>query len=212
MIKVIIIDDHGLFRLGLKAILSDNKAIELVKDYESPEMFLEEWRSQGIRCDIILTDLSFDNSNGFSFIRKAKELDKNLKVIALSMHKEEFYILNAVESGVEGYLHKDIREEELIKAIKKVMNGETYYSDFVSRILINNIYNKPKRSNQPFLTGREREVVNYLVEGMSTKEIASELNVSPRTIEAHRYNILGKFGLQSTSELIRKVMEQKIIF
>jgi DNA-binding NarL/FixJ family response regulator len=212
MIKISLIDDHSLFRLGLKAIISNDKDIELVGDYGSPEEFLERWQSNPVGVDLVITDLSFDDSNGLDLIKTVKKLNSNVKVIALSMHKEEFYILSAVESGVEGYLHKDIRETEFIKAIKQVMAGESYYSGFVSQILIKNIYNKPKRSSQPFLTSREREVVNYLAKGLSTREIASKLKVSPRTIDAHRYNILGKFGLQNTTQLVRKIMEQKITF
>ena len=212
MIKVVILDDHNLFRLGLKSILAEEKDIQLLEDYESPERFQDELLAKNIKPDIALTDLSFGNSNSFDLIRKIKEFDKMIKVIVLSMHKEEFYIINAIESGADGYLHKDIKEDELIKGIRKVAAGESYYSGFISQILINNIYNRPKRSNQPFLTNREKEVVNYLVEGLSSKEIAARLKVSPRTIEAHRYNILNKFGLQSTTELIKKVIEQKIIF
>jgi DNA-binding NarL/FixJ family response regulator len=212
MIKIGIVDDHSLFRLGIKAILSANEGILLQKEYDCPETFLIEWKDSTIPFDVILADLSFDRSNGFSFIKKVKSMNKQLKVIALTMHKEEFYILNAVEAGVDGYLHKDITEAELVKGIRKVMSGESYYSEFISKVLINNIYKKTKRSSQPFLTAREREVVNYLVNGLSTKEIASKLDVSPRTIDAHRYNILAKFNLQNTTELIRRVTEQKIIF
>lgn len=212
MIRVVIIDDHSLFRLGVKAILSDVKEIELIQDFQSPEEFLKRWSAYRLKVDVALTDLTFDNSNSFNHIQKLKALDEGLKVIALSMHREEFYIINAVSSGADGYLHKDIDEEELVRAIRRVASGESYFADFASQVLINNVYNKPRRSSHPFLTAREKEVANFLVEGMSSKEIAFKLHVSPRTIDAHRYNILGKFGLQSTAELIRKVMEQKIIF
>src|SRR5690606_12117039 len=134
-----------------------------------------------------------------------------LKVIILSSHKEEFYVLNALEAGVDGYIHKDAEPEELITGILKVLNDEKFYSVEISSLLINSIYKKPGRGI-PFLTKKEKQVIKHLMDGYSSKEIAAMLDVSPRTIETHRANVLNKFGLKNTTELIKKVIEQKIKF
>jgi DNA-binding NarL/FixJ family response regulator len=117
--------------------------------------------------------------------------------------------MNAVESDIDGYIHKDTEPEELILGITKVLNGEKFYSLEISNILISNLQ-KRNFKGLPFLTTKEKEIIKYLMEGNSSKEIAAMLAVSPRTIDTHRANILSKFNLKNTNELITKIAEQKI--
>ena len=162
-------------------------------------------------ADIILIDISLANESGLEVARYIKNVNPSLRTIVLSSHKEEFYVVNALDAGVDGYIHKDAEPEELISGIYKVMTGEKFYSIEISSLLINNIYNKPYRG-LPFLTNKEKQVIKFLMEGCSSKEIAGALDVSPRTVETHRANVLNKFGLKNTTELIKKIVEQKIKF
>jgi DNA-binding NarL/FixJ family response regulator len=209
-VKVAIVDDHGLFRFGINAILKNEPSVIVVGDYAQAGDMMEDIKQN--TPDLIITDLSLEKESGLELIKKIKAAYPRIKVLVMSMHKDEFHIATAVESGCDGYLNKDDTPEEVVTAIKTLMNDEKYYSKDISNILMNRIYNNPRHSTQPFLTQKEKEVVHYLMKGLSSKEIASQMNISSRTVEAHRYNILNKFGLRSATELVKLVAEQKIQF
>jgi DNA-binding NarL/FixJ family response regulator len=207
---IAVLDDHGLFRFGISAILKSEPTFTLVGDYsQSADLF--KAIPDNIP-NIIITDLSLGKESGLDVIKKIKTQYPRIKILVMSMHKDEFHISSAVESGCDGYLYKDDKPEELIAAVKALMNDEKYYSKEVSTILVNRIYNNPRHSTQPFLTIKEKEVVHHLMKGLSSKEIAVQMKVSARTVEAHRYNILNKFGLRSATELVKLVAEEKIKF
>lgn len=209
MINIAIIDDHALFRIGLVAILKNDPRINTVEEYANFQLVkhvVPHWN-----IDIALVDISLGKESGLEVARYIKSANARTKVVILSGHKEEFYLINAMESGVDGYIHKDIDDNELLTGISKVNRGEKFYSMEISNLLINNIYNKPQRG-LPFLTSKEKQVVKYLMDGYSSKEIAAKLDISPRTIETHRANVLSKFDLRNTTELIKKIVEQKIKF
>jgi DNA-binding NarL/FixJ family response regulator len=209
-VKISILDDHGLFRFGINAILQSEPSFAVVGDYSQARDMIEDIKIN--TPDLIITDLSLGKESGLELIKRVKALYPQTKVLVMSMHKDEFHIANAVESGCDGYLNKDDRPEEVIAAVKALISGEKYYSKEIANILMNKIYNNPRHSTQPFLTQKEKEVVHHLMKGLSSKEIASQMNISSRTVEAHRYNILSKFGLRSATELVKLVAEQKIQF
>jgi DNA-binding NarL/FixJ family response regulator len=209
MPKIVVIDDHALFRAGLVAILKKESKFEIVGEYRSftslkPLIPL-------LDANVVLVDISLGKESGLDVAKYIKNVNPALRVIILSSHKEEFYVVNALEAGVDGYIHKDSEPEELINGIKKVLAGERFYSIEISGLLINNIYNRGDKG-LPFLTNKEKEIVRYLMDGHSSKEIAAALDISPRTVETHRANVLSKFGLKNTTELIKKIVEQKIRF
>lgn len=209
MINIAIIDDHALFRIGLIAILKKDPKINIVEEYSSFNMarhLIPTWN-----IDIAFVDISLGKESGLEVAKFIKSTNNRTRVAILSGHKEEFYLINAMEAGVDGYIHKDIDESELLTGIAKIHRGEKFYSIEISNLLINNIYNKPQRG-LPFLTNKEKQVVKYLMDGYSSKEIAAKLDISPRTIETHRANVLSKFDLRNTTELIKKIVEQKIKF
>lgn len=209
MINIAIIDDHALFRIGLVAILKNDPRVSTVEEYSSFQMakhVIPNWN-----IDIAFVDISLGKESGLEVARYIKSTNARTKVAILSGHKEEFYLINAMEAGVDGYIHKDIDDSELLTGIAKINRGEKFYSMEISNLLINNIYNKPQRG-LPFLTNKEKQVVKYLMDGYSSKEIAAKLEISPRTIETHRANVLSKFDLKNTTELIKKIVEQKIRF
>jgi DNA-binding NarL/FixJ family response regulator len=206
--RIVLLDDHALFRIGLIAILRNEPTFEVSGEYRNFSQVKP--LIPNLQADLILVDITLEDESGLDVAKYIKNVNPALKVIMLSSHKEEFYVVNALEAGVDGYVHKDTEPDELIKGIRKVLRGEKFYSLEISSLLINNIYSKPK--GLPFLTKKEKEVIRYLLEGFSSKEIADKLDVSPRTIETHRANILNKFNLKNTTELIKKIVEQKIHF
>ncbi len=187
MINVAVIDDHALFRIGLIGILKTDPAINVVgeyKDFDSVMRLVPSWN-----VDLVLLDISMGKESGLAVAKYIKHTNVRTKVVILSGHREEFYVVSAIEAGVDGYIHKDIDEKELLNGLHKVMKGDKFYSMEITNLLINNMYSKPQRGI-PFLTPKEKQVIKYLMEGYSSKEIASQLDVSPRTVETHRANVL----------------------
>lgn len=209
MPKIVVLDDHALFRAGLVAILRREARFDVVGEYRNFSVVRP--LIPDIDAHVILVDISLGKESGLEVCKYIKHVNPGVKVIVLSSHKEEFYVVNALEAGVDGYIHKDADPDELIAGIYKVLSGDKFYSIEISSLLINNIYSKPYRG-LPFLTNKEKQVIKYLLEGLSSKEIAGILDVSPRTVETHRANVLNKFGLKNTTELIKKIVEQKISF
>lgn len=207
MTRIVILDDHTLFRIGLSAILKQDTNIRIVGDYQN----FEQMKSlvPNMQADIVFVDLTLGEESGLDVAKYIKNVNPALKVVILSSHKEEFYVLNSIEAGVDGYIHKDVDHDELLKGVQKIIKGEKFYSLEISNLLINSAYNKSK-VGLPFLTNKEKEVISYLVDGFSSKQIADKLDVSPRTIETHRANVLNKFNLKNTTDLIRKIIEHKI--
>lgn len=207
MFRIIIVDDHALFRVGLLSILKSEKTFEIAAEYKNS---LIGPPLTSLHVDLALIDLSLESKkSGIDMVTEIKEADPSIKVVMLTSHKEEFYVINALRAGVDGYIHKDAAPDELISGLKKVLQGKAFYSAEIADILINNAYNTTS-SKLPQLTDKERRVVEYLVEGFLSKEIAVKLNISMRTVEKHRSNILNKFKLRNTTELIKRLMELKV--
>jgi DNA-binding NarL/FixJ family response regulator len=208
MTRIVLLDDHTLFRVGLSAILKTEPGFEVVGEYSKFSQLKPLIPT--LAADIVFVDISLSEESGLDVAKYVKNVNPKLKVVILSSHKEEFYVINALEAEVDGYIHKDVDPQELIKGVYKVLKGDTFFSLEISGLLINNLYNRPK--GVPFLTQKEKEVIRYLMEGFSSKEIADKMDISPRTIETHRANVLNKFNLKNTTELIKKILEQKIQF
>jgi two-component system nitrate/nitrite response regulator NarL len=208
MTRIVLLDDHALFRVGLSAILKNEPGFDVVGEYSKFSQLKPLIPT--LAADIVFVDISLSEESGLDVAKYIKNVNPKLKVVILSSHKEEFYVVNALEAEVDGYIHKDVEPQELIKGVYKVLKGDTFFSLEISGLLINNLYNRPK--GLPFLTPKEKEVIRYLMEGLSSKEIADKMDISPRTIETHRANVLNKFHLKNTTELIKKILEQKIQF
>ncbi|MEQ9413867.1 MAG: response regulator transcription factor, partial [Cyclobacteriaceae bacterium] len=175
MANLAIIDDHALFRLGLAAILKKDSRINSVSEYSGfndIKHLIPTWN-----IDVALVDFSMGKESGLEVAKYIKTNNPKTKVVILSGHREEFYVVTAIEAGVDGYIHKDIEEHELLIGIHKVLKGDKFYSIEITNLLINNVYNKPQRG-LPFLTKKEKEVITHLMEGYSSKEIAAKLDVS----------------------------------
>jgi DNA-binding NarL/FixJ family response regulator len=205
MARLVILDDHTIFRIGFCQILK-NEGFEVVGEYSNFSQL--KTLIPHLQADLIIIDISLEDESGLDVAKYIKHANPKLKIIILSSHKEEFYVINALETGVNGYMHKTVDAVELVKGINKVLGGGTFYSQEISGLLIESAYNRDRSA--PFLTPKEKEVILYVIEGYSNKEIADKMDISPRTIETHRANVLNKFNLKNTTELIKKILEHKI--
>ncbi len=207
-INIIIADDHDLFRVGLSELLKKHTDICIVDTVPDGEKLLNLIKKFD-DIDIILLDISMPNVDGFEVLKAIKNSDINIKPIIISMHNEGNYIAKCVKEGAYGYLLKNADEKELLKSIRTVAKDKKYFSAEISKKMINFMSENP--ISVDVLTNKEAQVLKLIAKGLTTKEIASKLFVSNRTIETHRANILKKTEVKNTAELIKKATDFKIL-
>lgn len=208
MIHVIIADDHDLFRFGLSELLKKHNDINVVKTVSDGKQLLEQLNDNK-NIDIVLLDITMPNMDGFEVLDQINQLKSNVKPIVISMHNEGNYIAKCAQKGAYGYLIKNADEEELLLSIRSVAKSKKYFGPEISEKMVN-FMSENKVSSQ-LLSNKENEVIQLIAKGLTTKEIASKLFVSTRTIETHRANILKKLEVKNTAALIKKATEKKII-
>lgn len=209
MIKVFLVDDHRLLRSGLKKFVATQEGMEVVAEFSQAQEVLSEiprYNPQVVICDINLPD-----ENGIDLTLQIKERYPAVKVIILSMHKSRSYILEAVKAKVDGYLHKDIFEKELTEAILKVCRGEKYFSKEISQVIIDNLYQQEEEAMLFDLTSRESEVLKFITDGYTNREIADKLFISTKTVDKHRANLLHKLNARNTAELVKYAVQKNLI-
>jgi two-component system response regulator DegU len=212
-IKVVLADDHVVVRNGIKMLLENEGEIKVIGEASDGYEALEAVRI--LQPDVLVIDIRMPNMNGLEATSKLKDVSDKTKALILSMHNDEDYILQSVESGASGYLLKDTSKDEFLKAIRSVYHGGKYFSGDISNVLVNSYLTvkNPKSSaskesgNEYDLTKREKEILRLIYEGEANKEIAEKLNKSIRTIETHRFNIMKKLKVGNVVELFKKVEE-----
>jgi DNA-binding NarL/FixJ family response regulator len=206
-IKIMIVDDHQLFRGGIVSLLSKDEDIEVIGEVSSAEELFEVLENH--QPHVVLIDISMEHMDGLEAIKKANTAYPNIKFIVLTMHAEGQYVVKAVRNGAYGYLLKNADENELIEAIHTVFEGKKYFNEEISQLMIGNmaIEGEPHKK----LSNREMEVLKLVSNGKTTKEIADQLFVSTRTVETHRVNMMKKLNVQNTAELIKKAAHLKLI-
>lgn len=213
MIKVAVVDDHKIVRDGIRAILLGNKKIKFVFDTDSGLDLLDLLKSNPI--DVLLLDLSLPDVPGVNLIQPVLRSFPNTKILILTACMNEETICECVKLGVLGFLNKDVSAEELIEAIEEVYSGEPYFGQKISNIIYKSYTEKVKDSSslplKPNISEREKEIISLLSEGLSFKEIANRLFISPRTVENHKNNILLKLKLKNSIELLKYAIKNKII-
>lgn len=207
-IKLILADDHPLIREGFKSLLGKNDTFEIVGEAETGKELID--LVSVTSPDIILVDITMPQLNGLDAIEQLRKEYPLLKCMVLTMHEEREYILKALKNGAHGYVLKNIERAELERAIHAVYNGQKYFSSVVMSILAESV-GKKENAVYPDITPREKEVLELVAGGRSTKQIADKLNISIRTVESHRINMLKKFDVSNTAELIKRAIELKII-
>lgn len=207
--KILIADDHRLFRDGLKALLEKQTDMQVVG--ETPDGIATVKAVLDKKPDIVLMDISMPELNGIEATRQIMESRPETRVIVLSMHSDQRYIAECLKAGAVGYILKDCPTEELLTAVRAVANKQVYLSRKITESVVREYINLNKGgSSQVFaiLSPREREVLQLLAEGKSTKQIAETLNVSVKTIETHRKQIMDKLNMRSIAELTKYAIRE----
>jgi len=201
--SILIVDDHALMRNGLEAMLESEPGYEVV-GVASDGMTAMRAVAE-LQPDIVMMDLTMPRTSGMDAIVQIKRQYPNVKIIALTFHKEDKYIHATLEAGADAYVLKDDSRTELFSALASVANGKSYLSpSIVDKVMAGYISGGDASTSQPsweVLTRREREVIKLIAEGKRTKEIATYLSLSPKTIEKHRTNLMRKLDLHNVSEV-----------
>lgn len=210
-IKILIADDHQLFREGLVTLLSDDPNMEIIGQAEDGEQAV----AQAIKLnpDIIMMDIGMPVINGIEATGILKKELPDLKVIGLTMHAENFFIKGLLEAGAVGYLFKNCAYDELILAINTVNNGNIYLSNEIADILIHEYIGKENDTKvmNPILSEREQQVLKLIAEGKSNNEMAELLFLSVKTIGTHKQHILNKLELKSTADMVKYAIKTGLI-
>ena len=208
-VRVLLADDHRIVREGLRALLEKEPDMEVVAEADNGRTAVELARE--VKPDVILMDLTMPQLNGIEATRKVLAGDKGIKVLALSMHSDKRFVIGVLGAGASGYLLKDCALEELIRAIRTVVADQTYLSPGIAGVVVEDyIQHLPSTdsSTMSALTAREREVLQLIAEGRALKEIAFTLNLSVKTIETHRKQIMKRLGIHSEAELTKYAIRE----
>ncbi len=208
-IRIIIIDDHQLFRNGLKILLDSIPEFEVVGESSNGEEFLKLIST--IQADIALMDINMPELDGIEATRKGLKLCPSINIIALSMYGEEEYYYKMVDAGAKGFILKDSDINEVKEAINTVFKGGNYFSQELLYHVIQKIKHREHESKTANLSKREREILFKICEGLSNQEIADTLFISKRTVDKHRANLLGKTNSKNTASLILFAIRNKLI-
>ncbi len=202
-INVAIVDDHEIFRKGLKFLLSKIKETNLVGEAANGVEFLALIKEK--KVDIAFMDITMPELDGIAATEEAINQQPELKIIALTGHDKTHYLKSMLYAGVEGYMLKDSGIKEFRKAIEKVSNGESYFSSKILDKMTEDFLldtEKPHKPKLPDFSKREKEVLQQICEGLTTKEIADKLNISKRTVEGHRASLIAKTNTKNTVDLV----------
>lgn len=210
-VRILLADDHKIIIEGLKSLLEKNVAFQVVGQALDGLGAVE--LAAELAPDLVIMDISMPGLNGLEATRRILSASPGTKVIVLSMHADGRFIAEALKNGALGYLLKDSAFQELSKAIPEVMNGRTYLSTAITDIVIKDYIRHLERQGSgafSVLSGREREVLQMLAEGLSTKEIAAHLSISVKTVETYRGQIMEKLNIHSVAELTKYAIREGI--
>lgn len=202
-IRVLVADDHTIVRDGLVALLNSSGDCQVVAQAADGITTVE--LALKTRPDVVVVDISMPKLNGIEVVRRLTKELENVRILVLTMHAEEEYVMHVVRAGAAGFLLKDSASAELLAAVRALGNGRGYFGTHASKVLAQQVQKPHAPLEDPYrdLTSREREVFHLIVEGMTTKEIARQLGTSTKTAENHRFRVLDKLGARNTAELIR---------
>jgi two-component system response regulator NreC len=211
--KIVVAEDHTILREGLTALVSSNPSLEVVGEAQDGMEAVS--LAESLKPDLILMDLSMPRMDGTEAIREIKKQEPSPKIIVLTVHRSEEYLLRALQAGADGYILKDATKSELLLAIDNVFSGRSYLSPSISERVIDGylVGRKSVRSSTSWdsLTQRERDILKMIAENYKNKDIAESLFISVKTVEKHRANLMKKLDLHSASSLTAFAIEKGLI-
>ncbi|MFY9550978.1 MAG: response regulator transcription factor [Thermoanaerobaculia bacterium] len=210
-IRVLVADDHTILRQGLVGILKASDEMEVVGEAAEGSEAVE--KALKTRPDVVVLDISMPRMNGLEAARRIREALPSTRILVLTMHDDEEYVLQMVRAGASGYLLKEGAASELLAGIRALKAGKAHFGPHAAKALSDAYQRDSDRPGDPYgtLTDREREVFQLVVEGKHNAEIAKLLFISPKTVDNHRTRLMEKLGLHSTGELVRYAAKHKLL-
>jgi two-component system response regulator NreC len=212
-VRILVADDHGVVRKGLRLILERHDGLEVVGEAADGREVVR--LAAELSPDLVIMDVGMPQLNGIDATAQILHRDSRVSVIILSMHSDEGYIVRALSAGAKGYLLKDSAEEDLVQAVRVVAQGRPFFSPRITQTLLDDyvrqLRQKGFEDSYELLTEREREVLQLIAEGKSNKEVATILDLSVYTVETHRTNLMQKLNLHNTAEIVLYAVRKKII-
>lgn len=218
-VKIILADDHNIVRAGIRSILSKIPGMKVIAETDNGREALNLIKK--LKPDVVLVDIAMPELNGLEVTQSIVKEFPEIKIIILSMHKSEEYVLQALKFGASGYLLKDTAADELEMAVNAVVKGEKYLAPFISKNVISSLLNSIKNNNSKSkpktslllekMTPRQREILQLIAEGNSTKEIAFKLSISIKTVETHRKQLMERLNIFDIAGLVRYAIRLGII-
>jgi two-component system response regulator NreC len=208
-IRIILADDHAVLRHGLSKSFQNEKDMEIIAQAKDGRSTVE--LAKELSPDVVIMDIGMPDLNGIEATRQIIRDLPRVKIIALSMHSGKNFIIEMFRAGASGYLLKDCEFDELVNAVRVVTAGKTYISPSISDVVVENyVRNFPERKESVFsvLTKREREILQLLTEGKTTKQIAKSLHISTKTVEVHRLNIMNKLKIDNIAQLTKYAIQE----
>ncbi|OIJ13818.1 hypothetical protein BKP35_08555 [Anaerobacillus arseniciselenatis] len=214
MIRILLADDHTLVRSGLKILLNQVEHFDIVGEAGNGEEAIELIKKQ--IPDLVLLDINMPKMDGFDTVTHIKKINSNIKILMLTMYSDQESLVKAIELGANGYILKKAPEEELIMGIKQVINEGSYVDRSLTQTFVHAMVKKQNTTNEikkerKALTTREKEVLKLVAQGATDKEIADELVISIKTVEAHKHKIKEKLQVKRLAELIRYSLESGLL-
>lgn len=211
-INVFLVDDHQIIRDGIRALLHGVEHIHIVNEASNGVQALRLIRSSPGNIDVVIMDISMPEMDGIEASQKILKEFPHIRILALSMHDEDYYIASMLKKGALGYILKTTGKSELVNAISKVANGQSYFDQQSSSKLLDILSDKRKNSGAKDnkLTLREKEVLSLIAEELTNNEIAEKLFLSPRTVDTHRRNLLQKLKVKNTAGLVKYALTHNL--
>lgn len=211
-ISVLIADDHEIVRYGISTYLSSSEDIEIVGEASTGEECLKLFKET--HPDVCLLDIGMPDKNGIETARAIRALETETKILILSMHINKQILSDVLEAGINGYLLKSTDKADILHGILAIVKGQQVFSDPISDLMKESFLNKSNKKTlkeRHDITNREYEILQLIVEGLTSKEIAEKLYISPRTVDTHRANLMQKLELNNIAELVRYAIENELL-
>lgn len=212
-LRLLVADDHKIFRQGIKKLLDEESDLSIVGEAADGREAVQ--KATELKPDVILMDIAMANLNGLEATKKIKKVLPSARVIMLTMHKNEEYILQSFQAGASGYILKEGAVEELVSAIRSIYQDKSFLSPTISKTLIDAYLRKMEtgKTETPFdlLTDREREVLQLIAEGYTNREVAKALFISVKTVEAHRAHIMQKLNIHDIAKLVKYAIQKGLV-